>query len=114
VPQPQVFKALAELFESWVVCAVAQAPGDLDLDLLRLLVRVRCAKHSFEQVGVEHQGLQVVPDRVDVDVLVDEIDRLRPEDVPEELARPGRGLDRLVDPGKPAVVGLVSTQDRVG
>ncbi len=50
--------------------------GDLDLDLLRLLLRVRRAEHGLEQVGVQHQRLEVVPHGIDVHVLVDQLDGL--------------------------------------
>ena len=35
------------------------------------------AEHRLEQLGVQDQRLEVVADRVDVDVLVDQLDRLR-------------------------------------
>ena len=67
--------------------ASAGAAADLDLDLLGLLVRSGDAEHGLEQVGVEDQRVEVVADRVDMDVLVDQLDRLGAERVPEQLAR---------------------------
>ena len=111
---PQCFEPLPEGAETGVVQVFAEAVGDLDLDLLRLLVGVRRAEHCVQHVGVEHQRLQVVADGVDVDVPVDEIDGLGAERVPEKLACSGRRLHRFVDLAQPAVVGLVRLQTRVG
>ena len=94
----QVLEPLAELLEPRIVQALAEPPRDLDLDLLRLLVGIRGAQHGFEQVGVEHERLEVVADGIDVDVLVDQLDRLRPERVPQKLARAGRRLARTRRP----------------
>ena len=78
---------------------------ELDLDLLGLL-RVGVRQHRLEQIGVEHERVQVVADGVDVDVLVDQLDGLGAERVPEQLARAAGRLDRDVDLREPAVVGL--------
>ena len=51
---------------------------------LAFLLGIRRAQHGFEQVGVEDERLQVVADGVDVDVLVDQLDRLRAQGVPEQ------------------------------
>ena len=110
----QLLEPLAERAKAGIVQVFAQAVGDLDLDLLRLLVGVGRAKHRVQHVGVEHQRFQIVADSVNVDVPVDEVDGLRAEGVPEELARSGRRLHRLVDLAEPAVVGLVRFQARVG
>ena len=110
----KLFEPLAEGAEPGFVLVFAETARDLDLDLLRLLVAVGRAEHRVQYVGVEHEGLQVVADGVDVDVPVDEVDGLGAEGVPEELARAGRGLHRFVDLAQPAVVGLVRLQARVG
>ena len=54
-----------------------------------------------------HQRLEVVAHRLDVDVLVDQFDRLRAERVPEQLAVAARRLHRFIDLRQPAVVRLV-------
>ena len=101
VPLPQLLEPLAELLEARVVpTCLRRRRDDLDLDLLGLLVRIGRPEHRLEQVGVEDERLEVVADRVDVDVLVDELDRLGAEHVPEQLARAARRLDRLVDLGR--------------
>ena len=74
----------------------AKRRDELDLDLLGLL-RVGVREHRLEQIGVQHQRLEVVADGVDMDVLVDQLDRLGPERVPEQLAVAAGGLHRLVD-----------------
>ena len=110
----QLFEPLAEGAEPGFVLVFAETARDLDLDLRRLLVGVGRAEHRVQYVGIEHQGLQVVADGVDVDVPVDEVDGLGAERVPEELARAGRGFHRFVDLAQPAVVGLVRLQARIG
>src|SRR5262245_12392007 len=111
---PQIIEPLPQLPEPRIVLTATQPPGDLDLDLLGLLVRIRGAKYRFEQVGVEDERVEIVPNSVNVHMLMDEFDRLRPQDVPEELPRPSRRLNGLVDLHQPAVVGLAPAQDRVG
>ena len=69
---------------------------------------------ASRNLGVEHKGLQIVADGVDVDVPMDEVDGLGAEGVPEKSARSGRRLHRLVDLAQPAVVRLVRLQTRVG
>ena len=69
--------ARASALKRGVAQVLAQPAGDLDLDLLGLLLRVGRAQDGLEQVGVEDQRVEVVADRVDVDVLVDELDGLR-------------------------------------
>ena len=83
----ELLEPLAELLEPRIVHVLAQAARDLDLDLLGLLARVRSAEDRLEQVGVEDERLEIVANRIDVDVLVDQLDRLRPEDVPERACR---------------------------
>ena len=61
-----------------------------------------------------HQRLDVVAHRLDVDVLVDQLDGLRAEGVPEQLAVAARRLHRLVHLRQPAVVGLVGTRHGSG
>ena len=79
-----------------------------------LLLGARRAEHGVEHVGVEHQRLQVIAHRLDVNVPVDEVDGLGAERMPEELAGSRRGLQRLVHLAQPAVVGFVRLQARVG
>jgi hypothetical protein len=53
----------------------AQPALELDLDLLGLLwVRVR--EHGLQQIRVQHQGVEVIPHRVDMHILVDQLDGL--------------------------------------
>ena len=110
----QVFQPFAEGTKARIVQVSAEPLGDSDLDLLRPLLRVCRAEHGVEHVGVEHQRLQVIAHRLDVNVPVDEVDGLGAERVPEELARSGRGLQRLVHLAQPCVVGFVRLETRVG
>ena len=67
--------------------AVLAQPGDeLDLDLLGLASGSPVVTELLQDVGVQHQRLQVVAHRFDVDVLVDQLDGLGAERVPEQLA----------------------------
>ncbi len=59
----QGFEPLAQLLESRVCRRVPQPRGELDLDLLGLLLGVRVSQHRFEQVGVQNQGVEIVADR---------------------------------------------------
>ena len=77
VPVLQVLEPLASALNCGSPHALAQAGGELDLDLLGLLVGIRSAEHRLEQLGVQDQRVEVVADGVDVDVLVDQLDRLR-------------------------------------
>ena len=61
-------RPLAERAKAGIVQVFAQAVGDLDLDLLRFLLGVRRAEYGVQNVGVEHQRVQIVADSVDVDV----------------------------------------------
>ena len=81
---------------------------------LAFLLRVGRAQHGLEQFGVQHDLVQVVADGVDVDVLVDQLDGLGAQRVPEQPARAGGRLDGDVDLREPAIVVLVGHQDRVG
>ena len=81
---------------------------------LAFLFGIRAARDCLEQVGVEHQRLEVVADGVHMHVLVDELDGLGAERVPKQPAVTGGGLDRLVDLRQPAVVGLELAEHRVG
>ena len=73
----QLLEPLAELDEARIAGVLAQPVEDLDLDLLRLL-RVGIEEQVLEHVGVEHDRVEVVADRVHVDMLVDELDVFAP------------------------------------
>src|ERR1044071_2301121 len=51
---------------------------------------------------------------LDMDMLVDQLDRLRAEAVPEELAVPTRRPHRLIHFAQPAVVAPVALEEAVG
>ena len=61
----------------------------------------------------ERHDIEVVVDRLDVHVLVGELDRLRAQRVPEQRPVPRRRLHRLIDLGQPAIVRPVRLQQRV-
>ena len=63
---PQLFQPLTECTKARVVQVSTETLGDSDLDLLRFLLRIRRAEHGVQHVGVEHQRLQIVADRLDV------------------------------------------------
>ena len=67
----------------------AQPSRQLDGDLLRLLLRVRIPQRRLEQFGIENQGLEVIAHGIDVYVLVDQLDGLRAEALPQEATHPG-------------------------
>ncbi len=71
------------------------------------------AEEIVEDGGVEDDRLQVRARHLDLDVLVDEVEGLGAERVPDEPSGDVRRADRLVDVGQPAVVGLVLAQHGV-
>src|SRR5580765_7055721 len=97
------FEPLPELFETRVVQTLSKPSGDLDLDLPRLLAGVRRTEHRFQEVGIEHERLEVVADGVHVHVLVNQLDRLRPKGVPQKATSASRWPHGLIDVCKPTV-----------
>ena len=72
------------------------------------------AEHQvLDRLGIQHDRLGALRD-LDLDVLVDQVDRLRAERVPHQPAGDVGGPDRLVDVGEPAVVVAIRRQHRVG
>ena len=71
-------------------------------------------KRGLEEVGVENERFEVVTNRVHVNILVNELDGLCTEGVPDELAGAAGGLDRNVNLREPAVVGVELYEHRVG
>ena len=81
---------------------------------LRPLARLNVFEEVLQHLRVEDQRLQVVTHRLDVDVLVDEFDRLGPQGVPEQFAVAAGRLHRFIDLRQPAVVLLVGAEARIG
>ena len=81
----QRIESFRQLLELGVAAVPAQPALELDLDLLGLL-RVGIREHGLQQIGVQHQGVEVIPHGVDVDVLVDQLDGLGPQRMPDQLA----------------------------
>jgi hypothetical protein len=92
MPVPQVLQALAQRLEFRIPRMLPEAARQLDRDFLGLLFRVRVAEDRFEQSGIQNQCIEVVADRVDMDVLVDQLDGLGAQPMPEE---PPRAAGRL-------------------
>jgi hypothetical protein len=67
-----------------------------------------------EHVDIEDDRLQVVARELDHDVLVDQIDGLGSQGVPDEAAGDVDGADRLIYIAQSVVVGLVLREQRVG
>ena len=82
MPVSQVLEALGQGLEARIVQMLTQPAGNLDLYLLRLFPWIRGSEHGLEQVGVQHQGFEVVLHRFYVHVLVDQLDGLGPQLVP--------------------------------
>ena len=78
--------------------------GDLLLDFDGI---GRAAQEIIEDSGVENDGLQVRARHFYLDVLVDEVEGLGAERVPDEPSGDVGRADRLIDVGQPPVVGLV-------
>ena len=90
------------------------ALDELDFELLGLLLGFGRPEELFQDIRVHDERVEVVADDLDVDVLVDELDRLRAERVPEQLPLSARRLNRLVDLGEPDVVARYGAEQRVG
>ena len=110
----ECFEPFAKLPEARVVQTFSKPSRHLDLDLCRLLARVWRAKHRFKEVGIEHECVEIVADGIHVHVLVNQFDRLRSERVPQKTTSAGRRPHRLIDMREPTVIGLLSSQNRIG
>src|SRR5438093_1305971 len=112
MPQPQLLELFAESHEPRVTDMALQPMNDLDLDLLGSLGIGRL-KNLVEEVGVEDKGVEVVADRVNVNVFVYQVNGLGPQRVPEEFALTARRSQRLVDLSHPAIVNCELLKDWV-
>ena len=65
---------------------LAQAGNEANFDLMRALLRIGILEEAFEHLRIEHQRLEIIAHGLDVDVLVDELDSLRTERMPQQLA----------------------------
>src|SRR5665213_404324 len=83
---------------------LAQTGSELDRDLLALPGGIRRAEDRFEQISVQDKRVQVVADRLDMDVLVNQFNRLRAKPVPEQAPGAVRWYQRLVHLHEPAIV----------
>src|SRR5260370_16732790 len=85
-------------------------PGDnLDLDLSRLLGWLSVLKNLFQYLRIHHERLDIVPHRLNVDVLVDEFDGLGPQSMPEQSAVAAGRLHRFINLCQPTVIFLITT-----
>ncbi len=103
----QCVQAVAEFDEHRVVEVTGDPSGDLLLDLLRrdvlALALIRSSMVWASSTIVSRSALR----HLDLDVLVDEVEGLGAERMPDEPAGDVGGADGLVDVGQPPVVGLV-------
>jgi hypothetical protein len=86
-----------------VVEVAGDAGGDLLLDLLGGHALALAGHQVLDGLGVEHDGLGPLGD-LDLDVLVDQLDGLGAQRVPDEPAGDVGGPHGLVDVGEPLVV----------
>ena len=109
----QSIEALAQLDENRVVEVSSDAGGNLLLDLLRRHVRALSGHQVLDCLRVENDGLGALGD-LNFDVLVDQLDGLGAEGVPDEPAGDVRWPDRFVDVGEPLVVIAECREHRIG
>ena len=108
-----LLQALTQGGELWMTKVFTQAGDQLDLDFPGVLAGLYVRKNLFQHTRIEHQRLNVVAHRFEVDVLVDQLDGLSAKRMPEQFAVAAGRLHRLVDLRQPLVVGLVGAQARV-
>src|ERR1700686_4465983 len=102
-----LLQPFAQLDEAAVGGMLLDALDELDLQLLGLLLVVPLRDEVFEDVTVHHERLKIVADYLDMHVLVDELDSLCAQSVPEEFALASWWMHGLVDLCEPDVVGAI-------
>ena len=124
--QPQnLFQELAAVVETLLVTFLSfssRSPSSTNLGLPACFVESGDQLHCdpfgsafrfldrFDQVGVHDQFIEIVADRFQVRVFVNQLNRLGAEGVPEQLAVSAGGFYGLVNLAQPAVVGFVRRQ----
>ena len=92
---------------------LTQASDQLDLDFSGTLAGFSIRKNLFQDVCIKHQRLDVIAHRFEVDVLIDQLDGLGAERVPQELAVATGWFHRLIDLRQPACNQSCGAQARV-
>ena len=106
---PQRVEALPELDEDRVVEVARDPGGDLLLDLLDRDVLALPGHQVLDGLRIQDDRFGALRD-LDLDVLVDQVDRLRAESVPHQTTGDVGRADGLVDVGQPAVVIAILAQ----
>ena len=114
VPFLELFEAFAQGDKLRIVFVPAQPGDELDLDFLGFLVRLFGIEQSFENLGVHHQGVQIVAHRLHMHVLVHQLDGLGPQGVPEQFAVATRWFHRLIHLSQPLVVLFIGAETGTG
>jgi hypothetical protein len=86
VTRLDLLQALAQGGELWMPVVFTQAGDQFDLDFPGALARLYVRQNLFQHLRIKHQRLEVIAHRFKVDVLVDELDGLGAQGVPQELA----------------------------
>ena len=106
-----LLQTLPQRHEDRIVAVLPQARDDLDLQFFRFLLIV---DHLLQEVGVDDERIEIVAHGFDVDVFVDEVERLRAEGVPQQFAVTAGRPDRFIHLRQPAIVVFVAAQNRIG
>ena len=90
----QRFQPFGKLAEAGVVDVLPQALRYLDFNLFGLFSGIGRTQQRFDQIGVEHDVVEIIAHGFDMDILVNQINRLGPQGVPEQRALTGGRLHR--------------------
>ena len=101
VARLELFQPLGQPLETRVAKMAAQPRGDLDHDLLGLLLLTGRVQDRFDHIGVEHQIIEIVVDGPDADMRMDQRDGFLTQYMPEQCPLTGGRLERFVDPWAP-------------
>src|SRR6266403_4460462 len=93
---------------------VSQASDELDLDLSCFLTGFSIFKNFLQPLSIHDKSLNVITHRLDVDVLVDQLNCFGAKSVPEEPTIAAWRLHRFIDLREPPVINFVRTEYRIG
>ena len=113
MPLLNCLQALPELRELRIVPVLAKPGNDLNLDLARLLFRLSVAQNPFQYLRVHDQSIDIIPYRFHMNILIDELDCLRTQGMPEQFSVSAGRLHGFIDLRQPFIVAGISAEARI-
>src|ERR1041385_1414109 len=109
-----LFQPFPERGELGIAEVLPESSDKFDLDLFTLPGWVSGGEDFFEYLCVHDQSIDIISQRLHMDVLVDQLDSFGAQGVPEQFTVAAWRLHGFVHLGQPAIILFIRTEQRVG